>query len=232
LVYYIHGGPQGQERPDFSWFSMPLIQFLTLRGFAVFVPNVRGSTGYGLGYTKQVDRDWGGQDHLDHVHAMTKVLPKDRRLDIKRAAVVGRSYGGYMALTLAGRDPGLWKVACDMFGPYDLLTFSERIPETWKPYYKIALGDPATSDGRRFLAERSPKTYLDALACPLLVIQGRNDPRVVAKESLELVADLKKKGKDIELLLFDDEGHDVLKLGNRVTCYNAISDLFAKYLEP
>ncbi len=66
VVYYIHGGPQGQERPDFAWFSMPLIQFLTLNGFAVFVPNVRGSTGYGLSYTKQVDQDWGGKDRLDH----------------------------------------------------------------------------------------------------------------------------------------------------------------------
>ncbi len=135
LVYYIHGGPQSQERPDFAWFSMPLIQFLTLRGFAVFVPNVRGSSGYGLKYMKQVDRDWGGQDRLDHVHAMTNVLPKDKRLDVKRTAVVGRSYGGYMTLTLAGRHPELWAAACDMFGPYDLYTFSERIPETWKPYF-------------------------------------------------------------------------------------------------
>jgi len=232
LVYYIHGGPQGQERPDFAWFSMPLIQFLTLRGFAVFVPNVRGSTGYGFSYTKKVDRDWGGQDRLDHVHAMTKILPKDKRLDLKRAAVVGRSYGGYMTLTLAGREAGLWKAACDMFGPYDLITFSERIPETWKPYYKIALGDPDTSDGRLFLTERSPKTYLDNLACPMLVIQGRNDPRVVAKESLELVANLKKKGKEIDILLFEDEGHDVLKHANRVTCYNAITDFFIKHLKP
>jgi len=232
LVYYIHGGPQGQERPDFAWFSMPLIQFLTLRGFAVFVPNVRGSTGYGLNYTKRVDCDWGGQDRLDHVHAMTKILPRDKRLDIKHAAVVGRSYGGYMALTLAGRHPDLWSTACDMFGPYDLITFSERIPETWKPYFKIALGDPGTSEGRAFLTERSPKTYLDKMSCPLLVIQGRNDPRVVAKESEELVADLKKKGKDIELLVFEDEGHDVLKYNNRVTCYDAIADFFAKNLKP
>ncbi len=122
-MYYIHGGPQGQERPDFSWFSMPLIQFLTVRGFAVFVPNVRGSTGYGLDYTKQVDRDWGGQDRLDHVHAMTKVLPQDKRLDLKRAAVVGRSYGGYMTLIQAGQHPDLWAASCDMFGPYDLITF-------------------------------------------------------------------------------------------------------------
>jgi pimeloyl-ACP methyl ester carboxylesterase len=232
LVYYIHGGPQGQERPDFAWFSMPLIQFLTLHGFAVFVPNVRGSTGYGLDYTKQVDNDWGGQDRLDHVHAMTEILPKDKRLDVKHAAVVGRSYGGYMTLTLVGRHPDLWSAACDMFGPYDLPAFFERIPETWKPNFRIAIGDPITAAGRLFLQERSPKTYLDALACPLLVIQGRNDPRVVAHESEQLAADLKKKGKDVQLLVFEDEGHDVLKYANRLTCYNAITDFFVNYLKP
>ncbi len=232
VVYYIHGGPQSQERPDFAWFSMPLIQFLAMKGFAVFVPNVRGSTGYGLNYMKQVDQDWGGQDRLDHVHALTKVLPNDKRLDVKRAAVVGRSYGGYMTLTLAGRHPDLWAAACDMFGPYDLLTFSERIPETWKPYFKMALGDPATAEGRKFLTERSPRTYLQDLACPMLVIQGRNDPRVVARESEDLVADLKKKGKDIDILVFEDEGHDVLKHANRVTCYNAITDFFIEKLKP
>lgn len=232
LVYYIHGGPQGQERPDFAWFSMPLIEYLTLRGFAVFVPNVRGSTGYGLNYTKQVDNDWGGQDRLDHVHAMTKVLPLDKKLDVKRAAVVGRSYGGYMTLTLAGRHPKLWTAACDMFGPYDLLTFMERIPETWKPYFRIALGDPGTQAGRTFLQERSPRTFMKDLGCSMLVIQGRNDPRVVAQESEDLVKALKKQGKDIELLVFEDEGHDVLKYENRVTCYNAITDFFAKKLKP
>jgi dipeptidyl aminopeptidase/acylaminoacyl peptidase len=232
LVYYIHGGPQGQERPNFAWFSMPLIQFLTLRGFAVFVPNVRGSTGYGLSYTKHVDRDWGGNDRLDHVHAMQHVLPQDKRLDVTRAAVVGRSYGGYMTLMLAGCHPELWKAACDMFGPYDLLTFSERIPATWKPYYKIALGDPEKPDERKFLVERSPRTHLGNMTCPMLVVQGRNDPRVVAAESEDLVKSLRKKGKDIELLIFEDEGHDVLKYENRVTVYNSITDFFAKRLNP
>jgi pimeloyl-ACP methyl ester carboxylesterase len=232
VVYYIHGGPQGQERPDFAWFSMPLIQFLTLRGFAVFVPNVRGSTGYGLSYTKHVDRDWGGQDRLDHVHAMTKVLPLDERLDVKRTAVVGRSYGGYMTLTLAGRHPELWAASCDMFGPYDLLSFSERIPETWKPYFKISLGDPEKPEEKAFLVERSPKTYLSNMAAPMLVIQGRNDPRVVAAESEDLVRELRLKGKEIELVIFENEGHDVLKYENRVTCYNAITDFFAKHLNP
>jgi dipeptidyl aminopeptidase/acylaminoacyl peptidase len=230
LVYYVHGGPQSQERPDFAWFSMPLIQFLTLNGFAVFVPNVRGSTGYGLDYTKRVDRDWGGNDRLDHVYAMQHVLPMDKRLDVQRTAVVGRSYGGYMSLTLSSRHPDLWAAAVDMFGPYDLLTFMQRIPETWKPYFAIAVGDP--DKDREFLIERSPRTYMDQLACPLLVIQGKNDPRVVERESYDLVEDLRAKGKRVEYLVFENEGHDVLKLENRVTCYNAITDFFKKYLQP
>lgn len=227
LVYYIHGGPQSQERPDFAWFSMPLIQFLTLNGFAVFVPNVRGSMGYGFNYMKQVDHDWGGLDRLDHVHAM-KVLKKDTRLDVSRTAVVGRSYGGYMTLTMAARHPELWSAAVDMFGPYDLLTFSDRLPETWKPYFKISLGDPVAD--REFLIERSPRTYIDQIQCPLLVIQGKNDPRVIEQESRDLVEHLRGVGKQVEYLMFENEGHDVLKIENRITCYNAITDFFKKHL--
>jgi pimeloyl-ACP methyl ester carboxylesterase len=227
LIYYIHGGPQSQERPDFAWFSMPLIQFLTLNGFAVFVPNVRGSMGYGLSYMKQVDHDWGGLDRLDHVHAM-KVLKKDPRVDVTRAAVVGRSYGGFMTLTMAARHPELWSAAVDMFGPYNLLTFSDRIPETWKPYFKVSLGDPVKD--RDFLVERSPRTYIDHIQCPLLVIQGKNDPRVIEQESLDLVNHLRGMGKQVEYLMFENEGHDVLKLENRIICYNAITDFFKKHL--
>ena len=229
LIYYIHGGPQGQERPDFTWFSMPLIQFLTLNGFAVFVPNVRGSTGYGMAYMKKVDRDWGGDDRLDHVHAM-KLLAQDERIDTNRAAVIGRSYGGYMTLTLAGRHAGLWKAAVDMFGPYDLFTFMERIPETWKPYFHVAVGHPEKDYD--FLVDRSPKTHLHQLACPMLVIQGKNDPRVIEQESRDVVEQLRAQGKQMEYLMFPDEGHDVLKYPNKVRCYTAITDFFKEHLRP
>jgi len=228
LVYYVHGGPQSQERPDFAWFSMPLIQILTLEGFAVFVPNARGSTGYGLDYTKRVDRDWGGQDRLDHVFAIQEVLPKDERVDVGRAGVVGRSYGGYMTLTLAGRHPELWRAAVDMFGPFDLLTFAQRIPETWKPFFELTLGSPETNPD--FFVERSPRTHIANIACPLLVIQGQNDPRLVEAESRDLVENLRGLGKDVEYLLFDDEGHDVLKLPNRVRCYDRIAGFFSEHL--
>jgi pimeloyl-ACP methyl ester carboxylesterase len=228
LVYYIHGGPQGQERPDFTWFSMPLIQYLTLNGFAVFVPNVRGSTGYGLSYTRWVDKDFGGRDRLDHVHAMTRVLPQDRRLDVTRAGVVGRSYGGYMTLTLAARHPDLWRGAVDMFGPYDLITFSQRIPESWKPYFELVIGHPERD--RDFLRERSPRTYMQQIGCPLLVIQGQNDPRVIERESRDVAEQLRAAGKQADYLVFEDEGHDVLKYANRLTCYSAITEFFKTHL--
>ncbi|CAN5457053.1 hypothetical protein BH10CHL1_BH10CHL1_35890 [soil metagenome] len=229
VIFYIHGGPQSQERPDFTWFSMPLIQFFTLNGFAVFVPNVRGSTGYGMNYVKQVDHDWGGQDRLDHLAAFER-LRKDSRLDMNRAGVMGRSYGGYMTLTLAGRNPELWKAACNMFGPYNMFTFMERIPETWKTYFYMAVGHPEKD--KDFLTERSPSTYLHKLACPLFVIQGANDPRVVEQESRGLVENLRSQGKQIDYLVFEDEGHDILKYKNKVACYNQILAFFAAHLRP
>jgi dipeptidyl aminopeptidase/acylaminoacyl peptidase len=161
---------------------------------------------------------------------MTEVLPQDDRLDVSRAGVVGRSYGGYMTLTLAGRHPHLWRGAVDMFGPYDLLTFLHRIPETWKPYFALALGDLEKDEDRPFLVERSPKTHIENVSCPLLVIQGNNDPRVVEQESRDLVEKLRGSGKQVDYLVFEDEGHDVLKLPNRVRCYDSIVGFFSAHL--
>jgi dipeptidyl aminopeptidase/acylaminoacyl peptidase len=117
-----------------------------------------------------------------------------------------------------------------MFGPYDLTTFASRVPETWKPLIRLLVGDPETEQD--FLRERSPRTYLAAMSCPLLVIQGKNDPRVIEQESRELVEELRRLGKSVDYLMFEDEGHDVLKFENRVRCYNAIADFFVTHLKP
>jgi len=228
IIEYVHGGPQGQERPDFTWFSMPLIQYLTLNGFAVFVPNVRGSTGYGMRYMKYVDRDWGGDDVKDHLEGL-KRLEKNPRIDSTRRGVVGRSYGGYMTLTLAARHPKLWKAAVDMFGPYDIPAWVKRLPPSWLPYVRLAIGDPEKD--HEFLVERSPKTYFDDLSAPLMIIQGKNAPRVPEPESAQIAVDLKHKGVNVDYLVFEDEGHDVLRFKNRVLCYNRITDFFMRNLE-
>jgi dipeptidyl aminopeptidase/acylaminoacyl peptidase len=129
---------------------------------------------------------------------------------------------------LASRYPDLWRAAVDMFGPYDLFTFTERIPETWKPYFRLSLGEP--EHDRDFLVERSPRTRIGEITSPLLVIQGQNDPRVVERESHDLVEELRGLGKDVEYFVFADEGHDVLKLPNRVRCYDAIVGFFSEHL--
>jgi len=229
VIFYIHGGPQSQERPDFAWFSMPLIQFLTLSGFAVFVPNARGSSGYGLEYMKRVDHDWGGQDRLDHVAAWHH-LRSDERLDLDRAGVTGRSYGGYMTLILAGRHPELWRAAIDLFGPYNLFSFVERLPDAWRTYFYLELGDPEKE--KDLYIDRSPSTHLPQMTCPMLVIQGANDPRVVLAESRDLVEQLRSLGKEIDLLVFENEGHDVIKFQNKVRCYNEMARFFAEKLRP
>jgi pimeloyl-ACP methyl ester carboxylesterase len=229
VVYYIHGGPQGQERPDFSWFSMPIIQFLTLNGFAVFVPNVRGSTGYGLSFTKRVERDWGGKDVLDHMHSLD-ILAKDARLDTTRAGVMGRSYGGYMTLSLASRYPDRWAAAVDMFGPYDLISNLQRMPITWRPFMAALVGDPETET--EFLKERSPSTYIENLKCPLMVLQGAHDPRVTEADSRELVEHLRSIGKEVDFTVFDNEGHDVTRMENRIQAYTSITDFFKEHLRP
>jgi dipeptidyl aminopeptidase/acylaminoacyl peptidase len=135
-----------------------------------------------------------------------------------------------MTLALAGRHPELWSAAVDMFGPYDLLTFAERVPETWKPYMAQLVGDPETE--REFLVERSPRTYIDNIRAPLLVIQGNNDRRVREIESRELAEHLREQGKTVEYLMLPDEGHDILKFDNRVKVYNAITGFFREHLRP
>jgi dipeptidyl aminopeptidase/acylaminoacyl peptidase len=102
---------------------------------------------------EQVDRDWGGQDRLDHVAGVAH-LQKDPRVDAARVGVMGRSYGGFMTLTLAGRHPELWSAAIDMFGPYDLAVWLTRLPEAWQTYFHLALGHPERD--RDELVARSP----------------------------------------------------------------------------
>lgn len=227
LILYVHGGPQGQERPDFTWFSMPLIQFLTLNGFAVFVPNVRGSTGYGQKFMKMVDHDWGGEDAKDQIAGL-RILEKDKRIDSTRRGVTGRSYGGYMTLWLAANYPDLWKASCDMFGPYNLLTFIDRLPETWKTYFYLAIGHPEKD--RDFLIARSPQSHFHKVKAPMLVVQGKNDPRVVEAESADVVNRLREQGVEVEYLVFEDEGHGVEKFKNQIVVYNKITDFFKKHL--
>ena len=135
-----------------------------------------------------------------------------------------------MTLMLTSKHPDLWKAACDMFGPYDLISFIYRLPESWRTYFYLSVGHPEKD--KEFLIERSPKTYMKNLKCPMLIIQGRNDPRVLEAESKDVVENLRVNGVETEFLVFEDEGHDVIRFKNKALCYTRIVDFFKKHLNP
>ena len=143
---------------------------------------------------------------------------------------MGRSYGGYMTLTLAGRHPELWSAAVDMFGPYNLLTFMDRMPETWKTYFHMAVGDPEKD--QEFLTERSPSTYLDQPGLPAAGHPGRRTTRAWSSVNRATWSTPAGEGKEVEYLVFEDEGHDVLKFANKVDCYGRITGFFVGILKP
>ncbi len=208
-VLSIHGGPESQERP--SWAYSGLYQFLQKSGIAVLCPNVRGSTGYGKSYQKLIHRDWGGGELRDFEHA-AKWLVSRKDIDSTRLAVFGGSFGGFATLSCVSRLPNYWKAGVDICGPSNLVTFCKSVPPFWLRFMKEWVGDAETEAD--FLMERSPISYIDKVRADMLIIQGANDPRVVKAESDQMVEKLRSIGRDVEYMVFDDEGHGFTKTAN------------------
>lgn len=223
VVLSIHGGPEAQERP---WYA-PFYQYLVSRGIAVLAPNIRGSSGYGKTYQKLIHRDWGGGDLRDFEHA-ARWLQEQDWVDARRIGVYGGSYGGFATLTCVTRLPEYWAAAVDIVGPSNLVTFSKAVPPTWRRFMDKWVGNPETEAD--FLMERSPITYVDAVRAPLLVMQGANDPRVVKGESDQMVERLRELGREVEYVVFDDEGHGFTKRENQLRAFRLASDWFERHL--
>jgi dipeptidyl aminopeptidase/acylaminoacyl peptidase len=224
-VLSIHGGPESQERPVYAYSGF--YQYLLNRGIAVLATNIRGSTGYGKSYQKLIHRDFGGNDLQDFKAAADYLRSLDW-VDGKRLGVFGGSYGGFATLSCATRLPDYWAAAVDIVGPSNLVTFAKAVPPFWKRMMKEWVGDP--DEDRDFLMQRSPITYVDQLNCPILIIQGANDPRVVKNESDQMVARLKSLGRTVEYVVFDDEGHGFTKRANELKAWRATADFLEKHL--
>ncbi|GLG00750.1 hypothetical protein Alches_07890 [Alicyclobacillus hesperidum subsp. aegles] len=226
-VVWPHGGPQASERKTFR----PFFQFLLLRGYNVFAPNFRGSSDYGAKFMKMVERDWGEGPRLDMV-ASIEWLIRQGMADRSRLFLVGGSYGGYMTLLLHGRHADYFQACVDIFGPCNLITFAKSVPDHWKPMMKQWLGDPDDPADRERLIQDSPITYLDGMTKPMLVIQGANDPRVVQAESDQIVAALRNQGREVEYIVFPDEGHGFMKKDNEIAAYKRIVDFLDEHRCP
>ncbi|MDQ0270420.1 S9 family peptidase [Cytobacillus purgationiresistens] len=222
IVYWPHGGPQAAERKFFR----ASFQFLLNHGYSIFVPNFRGSTGYGLKFSKMVEGDWGNGPRLDNVAALDWLIDEGYA-EKGNILLMGGSYGGYMALLLHGRHADYFKAVVDIFGPSDLFSFINSVPEDWKPVMDQWVGNPERD--REKLIEFSPITYLDSMTKPMLVIQGANDPRVVKEESDQIVQALQGKGRDVEYMLLEDEGHGFSKKENEIAVYEKILSFLNKF---
>jgi dipeptidyl aminopeptidase/acylaminoacyl peptidase len=228
LVLVIHGGPYLRD----TWGFNSTHQWLANRGYAVLSVNYRGSTGFGKAFVTAADKEWGGKMHDDLIDAVDWAVGQGIA-DPKRVGFFGGSYGGYSALTAATKTPEVFACIVDLFGISNLITFMATIPPYWGPWFSIwknRLGDPGTEAGRAFLTERSPLTHIERAVRPILIAQGMRDVRVVAAESEQMVAALKKRGVPVTYITFPDEGHGFARPENRMAFYAITESFLAKHL--
>ncbi len=223
----VHGGPGGQSRVSYSGF----LQFLVNHGYAVYAINNRGSSGYGKTFFMMDDRKHGESD-LDDCVTSKKMLAATGWVDGDRIGILGGSYGGYMVLAALSFRPQAFAVGVDLYGVSNWLRTLQSIPAWWGPardsIYK-ELGDPEKDAD--YLRRISPLFHADQIERPLIVLQGENDPRVLKKESDEIVEAVRKKGVPVEYIVFPNEGHGFSRKESQEKAYTATLEFLDKYLK-
>ncbi|MCK4235886.1 MAG: prolyl oligopeptidase family serine peptidase, partial [Candidatus Krumholzibacteria bacterium] len=228
VVVHPHGGPWYRD----SWGYDPYAQFLANRGYAVFQPNFRASTGFGKKFFNAGKRQWGDAMQ-DDITDGVKYLIKKGIADPDQVSIFGGSYGGYATLAGLAFTPDLYKVGVSYVGVSNLLTFLNSIPPYWETMRKFLneqLGDPENPEDLERLKRQSPLFSADKITAPLLVVQGANDPRVKKAESDQIVIAMRDLGREVEYLVAPDEGHGFSGVDNRMAMVVAMEKFFSKHL--
>jgi dipeptidyl aminopeptidase/acylaminoacyl peptidase len=228
LVVYPHGGPW--YRDSFGYDTTA--QFLANRGYAVLQPNFRASTGYGKKFLNAGNGQWG-RKMQDDITWGIKALVGSGTVDAKRVGISGGSYGGYATLAGVAFTPKVYAAAVAYVAPSNLITLLDAIPPYWEAGRKqmyTRMGDPTTAQGKALLVAESPLTQAKAIVTPLLVVQGKNDPRVNVRESDQIVAAVRDNGKPVKYIVAPDEGHGFARPINILAYVTAMEDFFAQYL--
>ncbi len=223
VIVDVHGGPEAQARPVFN----PITQFFVARGYAVLVPNVRGSSGYGNTYLHLADVR-KRLDSVKDLHAAHDWLIAHGGADPKRIALYGGSYGGYMVLAGLTEFPDDWAAGVDIVGISNFVTFLEHTSSYRRANREGVYGSLAQD--RDFLESISPLNHVDSIKAPLIIFMGANDPRVPAAEGQQMADALKAKGVPVELTIFPDEGHGIARDANRVVAYTQIAVFLDRYI--
>ena len=222
-ILYVHGGPAGQQRPDFD----VRFQYFLSQGYALMVPNVRGSTGYGREYMMSDDLELRMDSVTDLKYAVEWL---QQHTDINRSAIAiyGRSYGGYMVLAALTEYPELFAAGIDVVGISNWVSFMERT-SSWRRSHRAR--EYGSLEKHRDLLERiSPIHKADRIACPLLVLAGDNDPRVPLSESEQIVERVRAAGGSVDFIHYADEGHRFSKLSNRIDSFTKMAEFLKSHL--
>ena len=224
VIVSVHGGPEGQERPGFN----PLYQYYLSRGYAVLATNVRGSTGYGKTFTHLDDVE-KREDSVKDLAYSVEWLKTTGGADPKRIAVMGGSYGGYMTMAAITLYPELFAAAVNTVGIVNWETFLKNTSGYRRRQREVEYG--MLDKNIDFLRSISPMKKVDKIKTPLFVIHGKNDPRVPYTEAEQVVKALKDRKAIVEYKLFNDEGHGISKLKNRLELYPLVADFLDKYMK-
>ncbi|HEY0800940.1 MAG TPA: alpha/beta fold hydrolase [Steroidobacteraceae bacterium] len=224
VLISLHGGPESQFRPGFD----PWIQYVVNElGFAVVAPNVRGSSGYGKNYMS-LDNGLLREDAVKDVGTLLVWIAMQSSLDAKHVVVAGGSYGGYLTLATLVNYSDRLRGGVDVAGIADFVSFLTNTAPYRQNQRRAEYGDERDLDMRSFLRRISPLTNADRITRPLLVVHGKNDPRVPLSEAEQIVNKLRAKGRDVWYLLAADEGHGYRKKQNRDAYYETFAQFLMK----
>lgn len=224
----LHGGPASQARPGYvAGLTRALLERL---GMHVIEPNVRGSDGFGKSFLK-LDDGRRREDATRDVSALLDLIATREDMDASRVVVAGGSYGGYLSLAVATRESARLAGSICRVGIANFVSFLERTESYRRDNRREEYGDERDPEMRAFLTSISPLTHAGAVRKPLMVIHGRNDPRVPFSEAQAMVAAVRAQGTPVWFLSADDEGHSFTKADNRAYANQASLEFVRRVIE-
>lgn len=227
LVLNVHGGPWGRD----SWGYDPEAQWFANRGYATLQVNFRGSTGFGKKFLHAGNGQWGVGAMQDDLTDAVRWAVAEGLADPKKVCIYGGSYGGYATLAGLAFTPELFRCGVDIVGPSNIKTLFESIPPYWAPMkseFVLRVGDVEKDEAlnRRI----SPLFHADRMRAPLIIAQGKNDPRVNIRESDQMVQALRRKKRQVTYVVYTDEGHGFARPENRLDFYGRVDEFLGKHL--
>jgi dipeptidyl aminopeptidase/acylaminoacyl peptidase len=226
LLFWIHGGPMGMDSDGWHWRWNPLLA--VSEGYAVALPNPRGSTGFGQEFIQGIwGNAWGDQCYKD-LMCVADALEKRPDVDPQRIMAMGGSFGGYMTNWIGSQTT---RFRC-LITHASIFTMAQFTGVTDHPaWWYLEMGgedpyaDPTTFD--RWAPIRHVKNW----KTPTLIIHGELDYRCPISEGLNLFEALQYHGTQSELLIFPDEGHWILKPKNAIAWYDAVLDFLRRHMK-